>query len=221
MVLAKACWRGRQGNVKIWGSSEYSFQFNWRIGSMKWKSSLGIRMAFSSLGNDEEDGWQREGSWIRRSFRFLMLVMAPGWKVTEKWPEYRFQILQQPLPQVLEIHRDCSLPVHPLHPKWSFPRLQHGLLHEELHRLISSGLQASVRVPLDSGWGPSMPLLPAPVVKKGKPVRKNWREGFAPSSAAQLLLPPPSCSGVCLSPAGDTLPPDRAGRLAEDALPRY
>lgn len=29
---------------------------------MKWKSSLGIRMAFSSLGNDEEDGWQSEGS---------------------------------------------------------------------------------------------------------------------------------------------------------------
>lgn len=29
---------------------------------MKWKSSLRIRMAFSSVGSDEEDGWQRDES---------------------------------------------------------------------------------------------------------------------------------------------------------------
>lgn len=28
----------------------------------EWKNSLRIRMAFSSLGSDEEDGWQREES---------------------------------------------------------------------------------------------------------------------------------------------------------------
>lgn len=49
--------------MKIWGNSQCSFQCNWkRVGSVKWKSSLRIRMAFSSLGSDEEDGWQRDES---------------------------------------------------------------------------------------------------------------------------------------------------------------
>lgn len=48
-MLGKACWWGMQGNVKTWGNSECSLQFNWRVGSVKWKSSLGIGMAFSSL----------------------------------------------------------------------------------------------------------------------------------------------------------------------------
>lgn len=38
--------------------------------------------------------------------------------------------------------------------------------------------------------------------------------GRAPPAPTQLL-------GVCLSPAGDTLPPYHAGPLGEDILPRY